>query len=77
MLMRYNNKIMLFLCSLVLLALVVTGSSLQERKHCMGVPVISEESLEEYTEIDSIDISQLIFEGQPIAVDWPRKQVYV
>lgn len=77
MLMRYNNKIMLFLCSFVLFALVVTGISLQERKYCMGVPVISEERLEEYTEIDSLDISQLIFEGQPIAVDWPRKQVYV
>ena len=77
MLMRYNNKIMLFLCSFVLFALVVTGISLKERKYCMGVPVISEEHLKEYTEIDSLDISQLIFDGQPIAVDWIRKQVYI
>ena len=77
MLMRYNNKIMLFLCSFVLFALVATGISLKERKYCMGVPVISEEHLKEYTEIDSLDISQLIFDGQPIAVDWIRKQVYI
>jgi len=77
MIMRYNNKIMLFLCSFVLFALVVTGISLKERKYCMGVPVISEEHLKEYTEIDSLDISQLIFDGQPIAVDWIRKQVYI
>ena len=72
-----KNKIVLFLCSfgaVVVLALFVMSL---ERKQCMGVPLITEAELQNYSETTELDISQLMFEKNPVAVDWPRSQIYI
>ena len=72
-----KNKIVLFLCSFgALMAIGIFLFSL-ERRYCVGVPVVSEKALEGYTETKELDISQLLFEKETIAVDWPRNQVYI
>ena len=72
-----KNKIVLFLCSFgALMAIGIFLFSL-ERRYCVGVPVVSENALEGYTETKELDISQLLFEKETIAVDWPRNQVYI
>lgn len=74
---KRKNKIVLFLCSFgALMAIGIFLFSL-ERRYCMSVPVISKNALVGYTETTDLDISQLLFEKETIAVDWPRNQVYI
>ena len=72
-----KNKIVLFLCSFGTLIVVIIFFISMERRYCMSVPVISENMLADYTETNDLDISQLLFEDEPIAVDWPRNQIYI
>ena len=48
-----------------------------ERKYCMGVPLVNEDILKNYTETTELDISQLLFEKEPVSLDWPRNQIYI
>ena len=74
---KRKNKIVLFLCSFGALAAIGAFFLFLERQYCMGIPVISENALVGYTETTELDISQLLFEGEMIAVDWPGNQVYI
>ena len=43
----------------------------------MNVPIISEEQLNQYMETTTLDISQLSFEGEEVAVDWAKNSIYI
>lgn len=43
----------------------------------MGVPLVNEDILKNYTETTELDISQLLFEKEPVSLDWPRNQIYI
>ncbi len=43
----------------------------------MNVPIISEEQLNQYIETTTLDISQLSFDGENVAVDWASNSIYI
>ena len=43
----------------------------------MNVPIISEEQLNQYMDTTTLDISQLSFEGEEVAVDWAKNSIYI
>ena len=67
-----KNKIVLFLCSFGAVVVLALFAMSLERKQCMGVPLITEAELQNYSETTELDISQLMFEKNPVAVDWPK-----
>lgn len=72
------NKKLLFLVSTLLVFVGTTFFvTVVEKQYCMGVPRITEEQLNGYTETTELDISQIIFEGEPVAFDWDNNCIYV
>ena len=39
--------------------------------------MVNEDILKNYTETTELDISQLLFEKEPVSLDWPRNQIYI
>ncbi len=74
---RRNSRIIRFSCCLALLALVIGGLLIHERQHCLNVPIISADSVSRYDQTDSLDISQILFEGQPVPTDLTRNTIYI
>lgn len=67
----------MFSSTLVLFVALIMVFILLERQYCMKVPIISEEQPEGYTEVMSLDISQITFYGEDIAIDLPSNSIYV
>ncbi len=77
MLDRRNLKILVFSCVLLALVLAVGTFLLSERQYCMDVPLIPEGKLSQYTEVSTLDISQLRFNGEKIAADLAKNTIYI
>lgn len=74
---KRKKKTALFTGSLIAVIAVVAFLNLLERRYCMNVPIISENALKEYTEITTLDISQLCFNEEMVAIDWPGNTIYI
>lgn len=74
---KIKNKKMIFVCSVTAFIAVMGLYIFFEYQHCMKIPVISESELNGYTEITSLDISQISFDGEDVAIDLPNNSIYI
>ena len=72
-----TKKIIFLVCSLIVFVSTALFVTAEKRKFCMGVPRITKEELNSYTETTELDISQITFEGEPVAIDWGNNSIYV
>lgn len=72
-----KTKILGFSALLTTLVVVFAMALHMERQSCMGVPVIEEARLAQYTEDLEIDIGGITFCGQPVAADSGSGTLYV
>ena len=72
-----KTRILGFAAFLTAFAVVFAIALHMERKVCMGVPVIEETRLAQYTEDLEIDIGQITFCGQPVAADSGSGTLYI
>lgn len=72
-----KTKILGFAAFLTALAVVFAIALHMERQVCMGVPVIDEARLTQYTEDLEIDIGGITFCGKPVAADLSSGTLYV
>lgn len=72
-----NKKLLFLVSSLVIFISATFCVTAVEKQYCMGVPRITEEQLERYTETTELDISQIMFEGEPVAFDWENQCIYI
>ncbi len=61
---------------MVLITVCLIGYWIQQQ-HCMGVPLIDESALKQYTETTAFDVSQLTFNGEAAAVDIQSRTLYL
>ena len=72
-----KTKVLGFAALLTALAVVFAMALHMERQSCMGVPVMEEARLAQYTEDLEIDIGGITFCGQPVAADSGSGTLYV
>ena len=72
-----KRKVLLFVSSFVILIGFVASFLMAERRSCMSVPIISEEKIRDYVEVSTLDISQLTFNGEAIAIDLLNNSIYI
>lgn len=77
MLENRKFRFLIFFCALCLLIAAVGGFLLFERQLCMGIPVVSQDSLGAYDHDDSISLAHLRFNGEPIAADISTNTIYI
>lgn len=74
---KVKNKIVLFIGSAVCLITVILCFNALGSRYCIGIPMITEESLKQYTETTDLDISQISFDGEKVAFDWENNNIYI
>lgn len=67
----------LFIGSFIFLIAAIILLRSVENQYCMGVPLIPEKQLNQYTETTALDISQISFDGKKVAVDWEKNSIYI
>ena len=72
-----KTRILGFSAFLTAFAVVLAIALHMERQVCMGVPVIEEKRLAQYTEELEIDIGQITFCGQPVAADLSSGTLFI
>lgn len=72
-----NKKLLFLVTSFLIFIVGVFFITEAEKQYCMGVPRITEEYLNGYTETTELDISKIIFEGQQVAFDWENQCIYI
>lgn len=77
MLDRRKSRVILFLGVLAALLVVVGAAFWAEQQYCMGVPLISEEELQDYIELSVFDVSKLTLNGERAAADKSSGRIYI
>ena len=72
-----KKKIILFIGSIGIIILTLCLLVRREIQCCMKVPIISDKKLEKLTEVKTLDISQLTFNGEDVSIDLPNNSIYV
>ena len=72
-----NKKLLCLVSALLVFVGATFFVTAVEKQYCMGVPRITEEQLNGYTQTTELDISQIMFEGEPVAFDWDNNCIYV
>lgn len=77
--MIYSKKIKLTISILffILFCSAFLVFSLYEDRLCMGVPVLPEKALSNYSEVNTLDIHQLTFNQQNVAADVISSTIYI
>ena len=71
------KKMMYILCSISVFLIIIAFLISRESKECLGLPIIDEDELEGYVETSEFDISQMKFDGEDIAVDFPSNTIFI
>ncbi len=74
--MNFIQKVLIVIGSLGIFAIAIGAFDYSERQLCMGIPLISEQELEKFSETDSLDISHISYNGEAVAVDFPSNTIY-
>ena len=74
---KYINKAMYSLCSIGFFVIISSFLISVESRECLGLPIISENELEGYIETTELDISQMEFNSEEIAVDFPGNSIFI
>ena len=77
MLQAKHFRLICFACALILLVVAFGLLFIHEQHYCLNVPLISGNDLSQYTEITSLDITQLMFDGMPVPADPARNTIYI
>lgn len=72
-----KKKIALYVILNITLIVVMLCFIHLDRQFCMSVPVVSESRFEKLTEITTLDISELTFNDEDVAVDFPSNSIYI
>ena len=72
-----NSKIYIVIFSACILLLVTVRGVYYDQNSCMGVPLISDSRLDAYTEDLIIDLSDITFNEESVAVDTIRNTIYI
>ena len=75
--MGKNNKKILLIGSVGIIILTMCLLIRRELLCCMKVPIISEEKLNTLTEVTTLDITQLAFNGADVSIDLPNNSIYI
>lgn len=72
-----KQKLLLFVSCVLGLAVTFIVLFVSEKQLCMGVPFMPAEKLECYERVDSFDVTQLLLNGEPVALDSEHNIVYI
>lgn len=75
--MTGKSKKILFVGSLGIIILTMFVLIRRDFRSCMKVPIISEEKLNTLTEVTTLDISQIAFNGADVSIDLPNNSIYI
>ncbi len=74
---KIKDKRVLFMGSITVFIIIIMFCYSLENKYCIGVPMVTEEVLSQYTETTGLDISEISFDGEKVAVDWENNSIYI
>lgn len=72
-----NYKMILFIGSFIFLIAAIALLRSVENRYCMGVPLIQEKQLGQSIETTTLDLSQIYFDEEMVAVDWAKNSIYI
>ena len=75
--MGKKKKKLMLIGSVGIMILIMCLLVRRELQSCMKVPIISEEKLNTLTEVTTLDISQLSFNGADVSIDLPNNSIYI
>lgn len=77
MLKTQKIKLAIFICMLLALCIVACLLIHRDHQYCMDILLTSEDTLSDYKEDPSIDISGLLFGGEAVAFDSASNTIYI
>lgn len=72
-----KTKILAFAAFMTAFAVVLSMALHRERQLCMGVPLIEETRLAQYTEDLEVELEKITFCGKPVAADLKSSTIYI
>lgn len=77
MLKTQKIKLTILICMFLMLCIVAGLLIYRDHRYCMNVMMIKEDTLRDYTEDPSLDISALLFNGERVAADRESNTIYI